>query len=109
MPPVERRDDRPLISRKLDGKVALVTGAARGLGRAYALHLANLGADVVVNDIRMDAHREFDEEIEGESVVEEVERRGVRGLGIEADVTDRNQVQCMIDQTLSAFGRLDIL
>ena len=40
---------------KLDGQVALVTGSGRGLGRAYALHLAQLGADVVINDINLDA------------------------------------------------------
>ena len=97
------------MSRKLEGKVALVTGAARGLGRAYALRLADLGAHVVINDIRLDAHREFDEEIEGDSVVQEVESRGVRGLGIEADVTDRAAVESMVEQALSAFGRLDIL
>ena len=89
--------------------MALVTGAGRGLGRAYALRLADLGADVVVNDIRLDAHREFDEEIGAETVVQEAADRGVRALGVEADVTDRAQVQAMVERTLSQFGRLDIL
>lgn len=53
---------------KLDGKVALITGAGRGLGRAYALHLANLGAHVVVNDISLKAHEEYNEEIGAASV-----------------------------------------
>lgn len=97
------------INSKLAGKVALVTGGARGLGRAYVLRLADLGAHVVINDIRLDAFREFDEDIEGASVMEEVEQRGVRALGIEGDVTDRGQVQSMIQQTLETFGRLDIL
>ena len=94
---------------KLAGKVALVTGAGRGLGRAYALRLADLGAHVVINDIRLDAHREFDEEIEAETVMAEVEMRGVRSLGIEADVTDKAQVDAMVEQALTVFGRLDIL
>ena len=46
---------------KLDGQVALVTGAARGLGRAYALHLARLGTDVIINDIDLNAAEEYDE------------------------------------------------
>src|SRR5205814_4593498 len=96
-------------SLRLASKVALITGAARGLGRAYALRLADLGADIVINDIRLDAHREFEEEIGAESVVAEVEARRVRALGIEADVTKKEEVNAMVDRILSEFGRLDIL
>jgi NAD(P)-dependent dehydrogenase (short-subunit alcohol dehydrogenase family) len=95
--------------RKLEGKVALVTGAARGLGRAYALRLADLGAHIVINDIRLDAHAVFGEELEAESVMAEAEARGVRALGIEADVTNRAAVDGMVEQVLSRFGRLDVL
>ncbi len=94
---------------KLDGKVALVTGAARGLGRAYALHLAKLGADVAVNDINMRAYEEYDEEITAESVPKEIETFGVRGLGVECDVTDRGEVEAMVNQVEETLGRLDIL
>ena len=91
---------------KLSGKVALVTGSARGLGRAYALRLADLGADVVINDIRLDAFREFDEEIGAETVMAEVEARGVRSLGIEADVTKKNDVDRMVGrQNIHCAGR----
>ena len=96
-------------AKKLTGKVALVTGAGRGLGRAYALHLAGLGADVVVNDISLQAHIEYDEELSADSVPDEIETLGVRSLGIEADVTQADQVQAMIERIDQAFGRLDIL
>ena len=95
--------------KKLAGKVALVTGAGRGLGRAYALHLAGLGADVIVNDISLEVHLEFDEELTAESVSAEIEALGVRGLGIEADVTQAAQVQAMFERIEETFGRLDIL
>lgn len=96
-------------SKKLAGKVALVTGAGRGLGRAYALHLARLGADVAVNDIHFDVHREYDEELTADSVADEVAALGVRGLGIEADVTQKDQVEAMVAQIEHAWGRIDIL
>ncbi len=56
-----------MAEQKLAGKVALVTGAARGLGRAYALHLAQLGADVVINDIDIYAARKYNEELMGDA------------------------------------------
>lgn len=94
---------------KLAGKVALVTGAGRGLGRAYALHLAKLGADVVVNDLSLKAHEEYDEELTAGSVPDEIEAMGRKSLGVECDVTDRDQVQAMVDRIDETFGRLDIL
>ena len=94
---------------KLQGRVALVTGGARGLGRAYVLRLARLGADVVVNDIDLDAAREFGEELTAETVMDEVRAIGPRSLGIQADVTDYTQVENMVERVLSEFGRLDIL
>ena len=94
---------------KLKGKVAIVTGAARGLGRAYALHLAGLGAHIVVNDIDLSAAREFGETLSAASVVSECEALGVRALGVEADVTRRSEVGRMCSAALAEFGRIDIL
>ncbi len=98
------------------GKVALVTGAARkrSIGHATALRFAMEGADVVVNS-RYRPPEEFPEEEKFESwqgldsVVEEIEAQGVRGLAITADVADSQQVKNMVDKTLAEFGRIDFL
>ena len=94
---------------KLANKVALVTGGARGLGRAYVLHLAQLGADVVVNDVDLDAARAYDEPLTAATVAGEVEAFGRRALAIEADVSDKAAVEAMLRQTVGAFGQIDIL
>ncbi len=94
---------------KLDGQVAIVTGGARGLGRAYVLRLARLGADVVINDINLEAAKEYDEELTAPTVMAEVEALGRRALGIQADATKRDAVWNMVDQVMDTFGRVDIL
>ena len=98
------------------GKVALITGAARkrGMGHATAIRLAKCGADVVVNGrYRPPAEFPEEEKKEGwrglESVVKEIESCGVRGMAITADITDRNQVQDMVDGIIKEFGHIDIL
>jgi glucose 1-dehydrogenase len=85
---------------RLKGKVALVTGASRGIGRGSALCLAEEGADVVVN---YRTHAD-----EAREVVAAIERMGRRALAIQADVAEREQVQAMFDTALQHFGRLDI-
>ena len=85
----------------LEGKVAIVTGSGRNIGRATALELARRGASVVVN-ARSNRN-------EAESVVGEVESFGGKAIATIADVGVKDQVDAMVDDALSAFGRVDIL
>jgi 3-oxoacyl-[acyl-carrier protein] reductase len=97
------------MEQKLLGKVALVTGSSRGLGRAYALRLAALGADVVVHDISLEAAAEYREDTSGEGAAEAVRALGRRSLFIAADVRDGAAVRAMVDNILSELGPIDIL
>ncbi len=94
---------------RLQGQVAVVTGAARGLGRAYALRLAKLGADVVVNDINLNAAEEVDERLTAATVMDEIRNLGCRALGIAADVTSEQDVEAMFSEILATFSHVDIL
>jgi len=86
---------------KLAGKVALITGSSRGIGRGIALRFAEEGADIAVNYIqRMDKAAE---------VVDEVVARGRRAIAIQADVTQKGEVEHLVKQTLGHFGTVDIL
>ena len=89
--------------------MALVTGSARGLGRAYALRLAKLGADVVVNDINLKAAEEFKERLTAPTVMDEVKNLGRRSIGVEADVSKKADVDGMFKKILDEFGRIDVL
>lgn len=90
-----------MAEQKLAGRVALVTGAAKRIGRSIALELAQRSADVIVNyrDSRADA----------EQVVADIVKTGRRSIAVQADVSVRVEVQRMISQVESEFGRLDIL
>jgi NAD(P)-dependent dehydrogenase (short-subunit alcohol dehydrogenase family) len=82
----------------LDGRVAIVTGGARGIGRAYAMGLAAEGAAVVVADL-----------LPGDPVVAEIEAAGGRAASIEVDVSDRESTEQLARSTAERFGRIDIL
>jgi 3-oxoacyl-[acyl-carrier protein] reductase len=97
---------------KLEGKVTIVTGAARGLGRAYAKRLAALGAKVAVADINLRSYEEFEAEAKDmttASTVAEIEAMGGSALGIAVDVTDHAAVAGMVAGVVERWGRVDVL
>jgi NAD(P)-dependent dehydrogenase (short-subunit alcohol dehydrogenase family) len=86
---------------RLKGKAAVVTGASRGIGRAVALALAREGADVVVN---------YSSSVkEAEKVAQEIRELGRRSIVIKADVSDKADVEKMVNEAVKQFGRIDIL
>jgi 3-oxoacyl-[acyl-carrier protein] reductase len=110
----------------LKGKVALVTGGSRGLGRADCLALAAAGADVVVTDILIESDPELEKTAEAsgsalsqvmasqkavysEQTSSEIRKMGRRSVAVKMDVTNREQVKDVIDQVVQDFGSLDIL
>jgi len=85
---------------KLKGKVAIVTGAGYGIGRAIALSLAKEGADIVVDDINAET---------GKSVAEEIKAAGHKALFIKADVSKSKEVDELVKTSLHKLGKIDIL
>lgn len=84
----------------LKGKVAIVTGARRGMGKSHALKLAKAGAKVTVSDISQE---------ECQQVVDEIEKAGGEGLAIKCDVSNKKEVDEMVRKTIEKFGKVDIL
>jgi 3-oxoacyl-[acyl-carrier protein] reductase len=106
----------------LSGRVALVTGGSRGLGRADALTLARAGADVVIADIQVESSEEdvaewgpLAQAAKGQGIVyteataREIQELGRRSAAIKCDVTDRAQVDATVARVVEEFGSLDIL
>lgn len=84
----------------LDGKVALVTGSAAGLGKAMADALAEAGANVIVADINLEM---------AETTSHDIERLGVKALPVKVNVADADSVKAMVDSAIAEMGTLDIL
>jgi 3-oxoacyl-[acyl-carrier protein] reductase len=85
---------------KLENRIALVTGAGRGIGASISKILAGEGARVAVNDVDMDLAR---------SVAEDLRRRGRDALPVQCDVSKNSEVTSMVEQVLLAYGKIDIL
>ncbi len=85
----------------LQGKNALVTGSSRGIGRAIALKLGKLGANVAINYAGNEA--------KAQEVIDELEALGVKAIKIQADVSQEKEVKRMVKETIDAFGSLEIL
>ncbi|MFW6869077.1 SDR family oxidoreductase [Nocardioides sp. CPCC 206347] len=98
-----------MSSRLLEGRVAIVTGAGRGIGRAHALELARHGAKVVVNDYGVTAAGEGTQESPAHEVVAEIEAMGGEAVVNGADVADFAAAEAMVRQAIDTFGGLDIL
>ncbi|HEY54732.1 MAG TPA: 3-oxoacyl-ACP reductase FabG [Dehalococcoidia bacterium] len=84
----------------LENKVAIVTGGAKGLGKAYSLRMAEEGAKVVVADIL---------EEDAEAVAKEIKAKGGKAIAVKADVTSEAETKGMAEKTVQEFGRIDIL
>ena len=95
------------LSNTFQGKVILITGGSRGIGRAIALKSAELGANVVIAAKTTEPHPKLEGTIH--SVADEIRTFGVQALPLQMDIRHETQIQEVIQQTIDTFGRLDIL
>jgi len=86
--------------KRLKGKVAIVTGAARGIGKGIALRYAQEGADLVIADLRQE---------EAKQTLEEIKQLGGKAVFVKTDVTSEGSLKNMADESVKAFGKIDIL
>jgi len=85
----------------LEGKTALITGSSRGIGKGIAIKMAKEGANIIVNY--------FSNSIAANRTVEEIKTIGVKTVALQADVSNSEEVRCMIEKSIQQFGRIDIL
>lgn len=85
----------------LKGKVALITGGSRGIGKAIALKLASLGADIVINYSSSDK--------KAKEVIEQVKDMGQQGIAVKADVSILNEAEKLVNEAIDKFGKIDVL
>ncbi|MFW9818762.1 MAG: SDR family NAD(P)-dependent oxidoreductase, partial [Candidatus Thorarchaeota archaeon] len=97
------------MGKMLEGKVAIVTGAGRGLGREEALALAREGCNLVINDLGAGFDGSGAPTKIADEVAEECKKLGVKAVGNYDSVTDFDKAKAMIDQAVSEFGKLDIV
>lgn len=92
--------DSQYVCKRLSGRVGIVTGGGHGIGKAYAKRLAQEGAKVVIAEIDPKS---------AEAAAKELSGGGLQVLGVATDVTDEHSLRDMVERTLAAFGRIDIL
>lgn len=97
------------MSRLCEGRVVVITGAGRGIGREYALMLAEHGAKLVVNDLGGSADGVGESTTPAQSVVDEVVANGGEAVANFADVADWDASKAMVDQAIETYGKLDVL
>jgi 3-oxoacyl-[acyl-carrier protein] reductase len=100
-----------MVEKRLTGKVAMVTGGARGLGRGYALRLAGLGADIAIVDRNLRAADVYEfekKQMTAPTVMEECQACGVRAMDLELDLTDRAATEKAVAHIVARMGHIDI-
>ena len=97
------------MSGQLEGQVALVTGAGRGIGRAIAERLARLGADVIVHDVHRESSNDFGEAETIDGVANAIQQIGRRALVVTGDLTDAEEAERVVAEGVAGFGTIHIL